>query len=108
MHEEDKMSMSNKQKLTVDFSFERPCDCNGCPACFAREDWDGWCYNPATTTFEYGSPACAACSRVKAEESRVSQPSLGIAEQIEQWQGAMTVEDLASMLKCSKKTLYKR
>ena len=33
---------------------------------------------------------------------------LGIAEEIEQWQGAMTVEDLALILKCSKKTLYKR
>lgn len=38
----------------------------------------------------------------------MSQSSLGIAEQIEQWQGAMTVEDLALILKCSKKTLYKR
>lgn len=33
---------------------------------------------------------------------------MGIIEQIEQWQGAMTVEDLAAILNCSKKALYKR
>lgn len=32
---------------------------------------------------------------------------MGLIEQIEQWQGAMTVEDLAAILNCSNKTLYK-
>ncbi len=32
---------------------------------------------------------------------------MGIVEQVENWQGAMTVDDLASLLKVSPKSIYK-